>query len=77
MLARIYRTILIIDINLLTFNDDIKFFDYLKDADLSLIEENFVNNKINFDEKFNKNLFKAQYSYVKYYYNEVLKGKKK
>jgi len=75
MLDRIYRAILMIDINLLTFNDDMKFFDYYNDKDIALIKDNFENNKIKFDEKFNKNLFKAQLSYVKYYYNEVLKGK--
>ena len=74
---RLYRTIFIIDINMLTFNDDSKFFEYLDKADLSIIYNHFVDNKIKFNEKFNKNLFKAQLSYMKYYLNEKQEQKTK
>ena len=74
---RLYRTIFIIDINMLTFNDDSKFFEYLDKADLSIIYNHFMDNKIVFNEKFNKNLFKAQLSYMKYYLNEKQEQKTK
>ena len=74
---RLYRTIFIIDINMLTFNDDSKFFEYLDKADLSIIYNHFMDNKIKFNEKFNKNLFKAQLSYMKYYLNEKQEQKTK
>ncbi len=74
---RLYRTIFIIDINMLTFNDDSKFFEYLDKADLSIIYNHFMDNKIKFNEKFNKNLFKAQLSYMKYYLSEKVKTKTK
>ena len=74
---RLYRTIFIIDINMLTFNDDEKFFDYLSKADPSIIYNHFMDNRITFNEKFNKNLFKAQLSYMKYYLSEKQNKKTK
>ncbi len=74
---RLFRTIFIIDINMLTFNDDLKFFNYLEMADPSIIYNHFMDNKIKFNEKFNKNLFKAQLSYMKYYLNEKQEQKTK
>ena len=67
---RLYRTIFVIDINMLTFNDDSKFFDYLSKADPIIIYNHFMDNRITFNERFNKNLFKAQLSYMKYYLSE-------
>ena len=75
--ARLYRTILIIDINMLAGNSDMKFFTYLANADSSILEEHFNSNKYVFDETFNKNLFKAQLSYMKYYFEEKKKVKTK
>ena len=36
-----------------------------------------MDNRIKFDEKFNKNLFKAQLSYMKYYLSEKQEQKTK
>ncbi len=74
---RLYRTIFIIDINMLTLNDDLKFFNYLEKADPTIIYNHFMDNRIKFDEKFNKNLFKAQLSYMKYYLSEKQEQKTK
>ena len=74
---QLFRTIFIIDINMLSFNDDEKFFNYLDKADPRIIYDHFMNNNIKFDEKFNKNLFKAQLSYMKYYLNEKQQQKTK
>ena len=67
LLTRIFRTILMIDINLLAGPDNIKFFEYYYKVDPTILMNHFNENKMNFDENFNKNLFKSQLSYIRFY----------
>ena len=67
LLSRIFRTILMIDINLLAGPDNIKFFEYYYKVDPTILMNHFNENKMNFDENFNKNLFKSQLSYIRFY----------
>jgi hypothetical protein len=67
LLTRIFRTILMIDINLLAGPDNIKFFEYYYKVDPTILMNHFNENKMNFDENFNKNLFKSQLSYIRFF----------
>lgn len=67
LLTRIFRTILMVDINLLAGPDNIKFFEYYYKVDPTILMNHFNENKMNFDENFNKNLFKSQLSYIRFY----------
>jgi hypothetical protein len=67
LLTRIFRTILMIDINLLAGPDNIKFFEYYYKVDPTVLMNHFNENKMNFDENFNKNLFKSQLSYIRFF----------
>lgn len=75
LLIRLFRTILMIDINILAGNDNLKFFDYYYKVDYQVLMNHFNENKIHFDETFNKNLFKSQLSYIRFYLEEKSKGK--
>lgn len=67
---RLYRTITIIDVNLLAKADDNLFFNYLNTVDPRIVENYFNDNNIKFDEKFNKNMFLTQLSNLKFHLNE-------
>lgn len=67
LLSRIFRTILMVDINLLAGPDNIKFFEYYYKVDPTILMNHFNENKMNFDKNFNKNLFKSQLSYIRFY----------
>ncbi len=75
LLIRRFRTILMIDINLLAGNDDLKFFEYMYKVDYTVLMDHFNENKIKFDETFNKNLFKAQLSYIRFYLEQKVNTK--
>lgn len=75
LLIKTFKTILVIDINLLAKNDDNKFFDYLSRVDYQILLKFFDDNKINYDPYFNKNLFKLQFSFIKDYLHEKVKTK--
>ena len=75
LLIMTYKTILIVDINLLAKNDDNKFFDYLSRVDYQMLQKFFDDNRISYDPSFNKNLFKLQLSYIKEYLHEKVKIK--
>ena len=75
-LTRIFRAIVMIDINILAGNDDIKFFDYYYKIDHVVLMNHFNDSKYKFDESFNKNMFIAQLSYVRYYIENLYQSTK-
>ena len=70
---RLYRTITVIDVNLLAKENDDLFFHYLQMVDPTIVEKYFSDNKIKFDDKFNKNMFLTQLSNLKFYINNKQK----
>ena len=70
---RLYRTITIIDVNLLAKENDDLFFLLLEEVDPTVVERYFTDNNLKFDEKFNKNMFLTQLSNLKFYINEKQK----
>ena len=76
-IGRTFRTMAIIDINLLTGNNDDMFFEYYKNIDASILSKFFEDNKIKYDETFNKNMFKNQLSCLRFYYDQMNKERVK
>lgn len=72
---RLYRTITVIDVNLLAKENDELFFNYLHEVDPTIVEKYFIDNNLKFNDKFNKNMFLTQLSNLKFYINEQQKKK--
>lgn len=67
---RLYRTLTVCLVNLMAGANDNKFHELLEDIDYSVIYQYLQDNKLEFDEDFNKNMFLSLYSYLLFYVNE-------